>query len=113
MPRTKNSQTCNFNSSKCLFDVIKSDFTNINENGNSPLSECGCLPSCTDIRYKVVSEKTSEYVWKGGINTSAPESGNSSLYTEIIVKFTSSNIVEEEKFVAYQLQDFTGGFLNL
>jgi hypothetical protein len=56
----------------------------------------------------VIGERTSDYVWKGGINTDAPENGNSSIHTEIVIKFPTSNIVEEEKFVAYQLQDFIG-----
>lgn len=60
MPRTKDMKVCNFNMSKCIFEADLS-WAEYEHERNSALSECNCLPTCFNIKYSVLYEKSSIY----------------------------------------------------
>lgn len=50
--------------SQCLLEVSTS-WTDYDENENSAHSLCRCFPPCVNIKYDVISEKTSDFVTDG------------------------------------------------
>lgn len=65
-PRTSDTKVCNMKDSGCL-EKVSTSWTDYDANDNSAYSLCTCLSPCVDIKYEVVSEKTSDFIRDGGL----------------------------------------------
>lgn len=59
MPRDKNTPVCDWNSAKCYSNAMRK-WPNFDSSTDKLQAICGCLRTCSDIKYKVDFEETRE-----------------------------------------------------
>ncbi|XP_070505969.1 pickpocket protein 28-like [Chironomus tepperi] len=109
MPRTKDMKVCDFIQYSCVMSITeifpRSYYEDQENMMNYPEYPCGCLPSCTDIKYKVIKkEKKSEYIH------------DTLMYASIKVIFADSQIEKTSNYVTYEMENFifdVGGLIGL
>ncbi|CAG9810957.1 unnamed protein product [Chironomus riparius] len=112
MPRTKDMKVCDFIQYSCIMtitDIFPRSYYEDQDN-QKKFSDypCGCLPSCTEIKYKVIkNERRNKEI--GYIK------GNY-LLADIKVTFADSQIEKTSNYVTYELENFIfdiGGLIGL
>ncbi|KAG5680507.1 hypothetical protein PVAND_010014 [Polypedilum vanderplanki] len=115
MPRDKNTPICNIDKILCYFDAM-SYWPGYNLTTKQIEASCGCLDTCSDIKYSILSIETtpmsmnkSKFLMKNGF-----EQEDALSYLAFI--FENIFITEEESYAPYAIQNFIadiGGLLGL
>ncbi|CAG9810958.1 unnamed protein product [Chironomus riparius] len=109
MPRTKDMKVCGFMESKCSGFIAarwpRSYYRNETNKRKFPEYPCGCIPSCTEIKYRVVKEVETNTVFS-----------HLQFHSNIKVIFVNSQIEKISNYVTYRLENFildVGGLIGI
>ncbi|CAG9810955.1 unnamed protein product [Chironomus riparius] len=111
MPRTKDMKVCDFIHYSCISTITtvfpRSYYEDHENQRKFPDYPCGCLPSCTEIKYKVIKSEKSK---------PSEFSSETHLYADIKITFGDSQIKKTSNYVTYELENFIfdiGGLIGL